>query len=278
MDQDAERIRPDDTPHSSKPDAPASAGAPLPPKPARSDPQEVLPTDRVAFDKQLQFLLAYAAASEKGAKGVSNEAVANLVRMKASTVSLANAFFVKCGFLTRSAREYLPSKEVLEYHLAVGWNDPNAAHKLAPLVTRTWFAQTLRPKLEMRPVEESEAIGDLAQRAVVTRVYGPQLKTLLDYMETAGIVRREGSLLTLNRTIDQPVNDKRAPDSVDTPPSTMTCAPLSGLSGGRGAIQFSVNIDVDMAEIAKWRPDRITAFFGGLAAVVAAKKGDGEPI
>ena len=82
------------------------------PKEKRPEPQETLPTDRVAFEKQMQFLLAYAAASENGTKGVSNDTVAELVKMKSSTVSLANAFFVKSGFLTRSGREYIPAKEI----------------------------------------------------------------------------------------------------------------------------------------------------------------------
>src|SRR5229473_2233704 len=85
-----------------------------PERPERPEPQETLPTDRVSFEKQMQFLQAYAAASESGARGVSNEQVASIVGMKPSTVSLANAFFVKSGFLARSGREYIPSKEVLE--------------------------------------------------------------------------------------------------------------------------------------------------------------------
>ena len=240
--------------------------------PKRAEPQEALPTDRVSFEKQLHFLLAYAAASENGTKGVSNESVGGIVNMKASTVSLANAFFVRCGFLTRSGREYLPSKEVLEYKLADGWGDQNAAHKLAPLINKCWFAQTLRPKLDMRPIEESEAIADLAQRAVVTRDYELQLRTLLDYMEKSGICRREGTLLVLNRGAN-PSGKVEVPAEVDK----RAASPMSGFSGGQGAISLNVSIDVNMAEISSWRPDRITAFFSGLAMVVAAKKGDGEP-
>ena len=44
----------------------------------------------------------------------------------------------------------------------------------------------------------------------------------------------------------------------------------------RVGIQLAVNIEVDMAEVATWRPERITAFFSGLAAVVAARQDDDE--
>jgi hypothetical protein len=255
----------------------ASAQQP-PPKEKKPEPQETLPTDRVAFGKQMQFLLAYAAASENGAKGVSNETVAELVKMKSSTVSLANAFFVKSGFLTRSGREYIPAKEVLEYKLATGWNDPNAAHKLAPLIERTWFAQALRSKLEMRGVEETEAIGALAQRAVVTPNYEPQLRTLIEYMTVGGVIRKEGTLLILNRrgpaSFPEPAADhkeERPKDAALSQPATN-----SGPFMGRGSISLAVNIEVDMAEVATWRPERIAAFFSGLAAVVAAKRGEGH--
>jgi hypothetical protein len=246
------------------------------PKEKRPEPQETLPTDRVAFGKQMQFLLAYAAASENGTKGVSNETVAELVKMKSSTVSLANAFFVKSGFLTRSGREYIPAKEVLEYKIATGWNDPNAAHKLAPLIERTWFAQALRSKLEMRGVEESEAIGDLAQRAVVTRDYEPQLRTMIEYMTVGGVVRKEGTLLILNRKDPASFAESAADRKEERPKEAAPPQPAanSGPFMGRGSISLAVNIEVDMAEVATWCPERIAAFFSGLAAVVAAKRGE----
>jgi hypothetical protein len=36
-------------------------------------------------------------------------------------------------------------------------------------------------------------------------------------------------------------------------------------------VQFHVSVKVDMAEFAGWSADRITAFFGGIAQVLAAK-------
>ena len=38
-----------------------------------------------------------------------------------------------------------------------------------------------------------------------------------------------------------------------------------------GTIQFHVSVRVDMTEFAGWKADRITAFFGGIAQVLAAK-------
>lgn len=40
----------------------------------------------------------------------------------------------------------------------------------------------------------------------------------------------------------------------------------------RRAVGFTVSVHLDMAAIAGWKPERIHAFFGGLAQVVAASK------
>lgn len=38
-----------------------------------------------------------------------------------------------------------------------------------------------------------------------------------------------------------------------------------------GGVQFQVNVNVDMSEFAGWSADRISAFFSGIAQVLAAK-------
>lgn len=261
------------TPEETRPQAdPVTA---QPEKAKRAEPQEPLPTDRVSVSKQLEYLAAYAGASDKGQRAVSNETIADVVKMKASTVSLANAFFVRMGFLTRSGREYIPSKEVLEYKLALDWNDGEAAHKLSPIIERSWFAQTLRPKLEMRSVEETEAIADLAQRAMADKRYQPQLRSLLDYMEKTGIIRREGSLIFLNRRIpNEPQETTIGTQSKGAARDESDTVDLPFIQ--KGAVHLSVTVNVDLEQISRWRPDRITAFFGGLAQVLAAQKGDAK--
>jgi hypothetical protein len=243
----------------------------------RSEPQQPIPSNRIHFDNQLKFLRAYAAASNQGAKPVSNEDVAAVVEMQASTVSLANNFFIKNGFLIRSGRELLPAKEVLEYKLAHDWDPNTAAHKLAPLVERSWFGQALKPKLDLRPMEEGEAIADLAQRANVGPEYRGQIKTMIDYMVTSGMVARDGAMLTLNR---------RRPNESTTEPTVEKSAPLAPKAaddgnvdlgqlpfGQVGSIRFAVSINVDMTQMSQWEPHRITAFFTGLAQVIASQKG-----
>ncbi len=43
-----------------------------------------------------------------------------------------------------------------------------------------------------------------------------------------------------------------------------------------GVVQFHVTVNVSMKQLAGWAPDRITAFFGGVAQVLAAKGADND--
>jgi hypothetical protein len=184
------------------------------------EPKEPLPPDRVGFKGQLKLLEAYAAASEHGTKTVSNERVSELAEMNPSTVSAANTFLLRIGFLTKAGREYKPSTEVLEYKNAITWNSKSPGEKLLPLIANTWFATHLRPKLLMRPMSESEAVADLGQRAGVGTEFSGQLETCLDYLAACEYVRRDGGQIFLN------IKDTMAAPAANaqTSPATVTAA------------------------------------------------------
>ena len=42
-----------------------------------------------------------------------------------------------------------------------------------------------------------------------------------------------------------------------------------------GLLVFNVQLDIDMAELATWSPERIKALMDGLAQVIKARDGDG---
>lgn len=242
---------------------------------SRTDPQEVLPTDRIAFEKQLLLLLAYAAASDSGQKTVGNEDIASLVEMNSSTVSLANTFFTKIGFLARSGREFIPAKEVIEYKIASEWDKETAPFKLAPIIEKSWFIQTLKPKLQMRAIEESEAIHDLAQKAAVGKDRLLQIRMLLNYALSSGVIRKEADRLYWNKQSHEPARDEmphRHQDQQGLKPAPLPpqqqAAPVTGQDG---AIHFNVSVNISMEELSKWPADRLTAFFTGLAQVISAK-------
>src|SRR5688572_30529533 len=68
-----------------------------PPAPARPRPTQPLPTERIQFENQTKLLRAYAIASGPEGRGVTNGAVANIVKMHSDTVALSNAFYTGVG-------------------------------------------------------------------------------------------------------------------------------------------------------------------------------------
>src|SRR5437660_6354170 len=77
---------------------------------------KVLPTDRVAFDKQVEILRAFAAVyAASGGNPVSNETAGAALTptFKSGTVITTNAFFTDVGLLVRSDEGgFEPSQEL----------------------------------------------------------------------------------------------------------------------------------------------------------------------
>jgi len=240
---------------------------------------QYLPTNRIAVPKQIEILRAYAASSESLGRPVTNGDVGSIVDMSGNTVSLANAFFVATGFLERSdSGSYAASAEVKSFLHAHTWNENMPARKLAPLLRKAWFTQVLMPKLRFRPIEESEAITDLAAAAQAGPEYKTQLRMLLEYLEAAGIVTRENGTLRLSAPSDQNGNAEAYPEPKPTAEqrkdATANGKPelaTSFVKSNGGAVDFAIQFQVNMQELSSWSADRLTAFFKGIAMVLAAK-------
>lgn len=249
---------------------------PAPKKSERSRPTQTLPTERIAFTKQLDLLRVYASASGAAKKVVTLAEVESIIKMKASTVSLTSAFFTDTGLLLKTDKGFIPSDAVMNFQRAHAWNPETASHKLAPAIQATWFAQRLLPKLSFRPISEQEAVNDLAEACAASPDYEPQLKLLLDYMAAAGLIVRDGDHVRTNVVSGTVRAVPVASNTVtDDPPMAATAVKSSVTTAfaqpTEGTIQFHVSVKVDMAEFAGWRADRITAFFSGIAQVLAAK-------
>lgn len=250
---------------------------------SKDKPTRTLPTDRVQFTKQLNLLRAYAAVSGQANKDAKISEVAAVAKLNASTVSLCNGFFVDVGFLERVANGgFTPSEEVQAYLRAFSWQPETSAHKLAPRLRDTWFFQRLQPKMAMGGVSETEAIHDLADAASAGTRYAPQLGLLLDYLEATGLIRRDGGMIREGPTAG---SQQRSAQHQSTPATAIgqsvarsepaigrDAAPPQPTVTAQG-IRFSIDLNVDMAEISTWSADRITAFFAGVAKVMAAKQG-----
>lgn len=270
--------------------APGQAATPVDAKPRLS---KKLPTFRVGFQKQMDALRAYAVLSDNGTKPVHYSRIAEVIKVHEANVSSMNPFFLEIGLIAKAANGYAPTAEVLDYNRAYSWNADTAGSRLAPVIRNTWFAQELTPRLLFRSLAEDEAIQILADAANAGPEAKPQLRILIDFCEGAGIIERANGALKLILVggQPQPVESESYPAPVlesELPPCPVPMPPPvrpafsppppaipTNAPSNAGGIGFEVSINVSMAEMKDWTPERITAFFTGIAQVLAAKNQSG---
>lgn len=242
---------------------------------ARSKPNKTLPTDRITFTRQLDLLRAWAAASSPSGKVVSNTDVADMVKMMSSTVSLANPFFASIGLLQKAEGGYIPSPDVIAYHRAAEYSE-FPSHKLAPLVRDSWFGLALLPKLAYRPLSESEALGVLHDASQASGDYRQQIKMLLEYLIAGGVAQREGDFIKSAKPAFEFGPPSSAAETERTSEPEIATQPKQNVATAyaaspEGGISFHISVKVNMEQFATWKPERITAFFAGIAQMLAAK-------
>lgn len=251
----------------------------LRPAVATPKPTRVLPTNRIAFAKQLDTLRAFDAASGQMRKPVPLTEVAKLLKLAPQTMSLASPFFLDSGLIRKGeGGGFIPSDAVHEYALAHAWEPEQAAHKLAPLLAEHWAWQALLPQLQFKKnMTEREALGMLSSAANAAPDYRPQLLLLLAFLDACGLIEfADSNVRLLNAPNNGAVTPKRADaPSTDVPassrPNSAAAVSSTFTQHPEGQLQFAVSVRVDMSEFSSWRPDRIAAFFAGVAQVLAAK-------
>jgi len=256
-----------------------------PPSPgAESRLTRPLPTDRLTFANQLSLLRAYAVASGAENRAVTNADLARLVELNASSVGLNNSFFAGVGLIAKAGTGYVPCAEVVSFNRSYGFSPDTAAQRLAPALRRNWFASLLLPRLSMRPMSEQEALADLANAASATPEHTGRLRTLLEYLTIAGLIERDGTTIRLGPTGREAEETRREEPTVSTAQGTTErgkdvtpgSANQPGVatafaSAAQGGISLNVAMQINLAEMATWRPEAVQTFMEGLARVIAAK-------
>ena len=228
------------------------ATAPVSPRQSgRRRPSQAVPTDRISFSKQLDLLRAYAALSGVDRRAVSLSDVGQTTGMTAATASLANAFFLEAGFLAKhdppraaeagGAPGFLPTQVTIDYYQSYEWKEDTAAHKLASALRESWGWEAIEGRLRYAEAKEQEVVRLLAEASEASPHYEPQLKTMIAYFESAGLVDRDGQSIRLVRreqtqAAPQPERLGMEADPHDEPPPTPTGTragmgePVSGLA------------------------------------------------
>jgi hypothetical protein len=183
----------------------------------RSSLCKVLPTDRIAFDKQVKVLQAFAAVYESnGGKPVTCDQAGGTLTptFSASTLNVAVPFFTDISLLTRNEGGFVPCPELLAYNQAVRLSATEAKRKLRPVFEKTWFYQLLAPRVQLNAKTIQECVGILAVEAKAGEEHIKRVEPLINFLELAGIVAISGGMVSfVANGVEAP-----APESIKLPP------------------------------------------------------------
>lgn len=162
--------------------------------PKKTKPTQVLPSDRLTTDKQLEALRGFVVACDaEGGAAVTNEQVGKIIAMSGQTVVVINAFFTDVGLLVRAdSGKFTPGQAARDYQQAYDWDQNTAGTKLAPAFRDTWFAKALLPRLKMRSLTKTEAMAVLAEACKATPEYQWRLGMILEFLNAAGLLALAG--------------------------------------------------------------------------------------
>jgi hypothetical protein len=191
---------------------------------------QILPTPRISFPKQLDLLRAYAAASGAAIKPVALNDVAPIVGMTSSTISLASPFFNSVGLVTRTGGGFVPADAVLSFAQMHQWDPDKAGRELKGLLRGSWFAEALMPRLEFGSLPEEEALAQIAKAADATPKARAQLQMVLEYMQVAGLIEREGELVRAHDEVAEAAPRRKSAE----PPTVATDDPPAARPMGGG--------------------------------------------
>lgn len=159
-------------------------------------PTEVLPSDRLAIDKQIDAIRAYAAAVESTGGPVDNKQAASILNLSENSIVVTNPFFVDVGILTRVGNGLFDvTQPVKDYVQALEWGQENPGRKLKSLFTPKWFTKTLLPRLKFKEMTTQDAVHALSEACGASKAYKTHLERVLFFMEFAGLCRIEGQMI-----------------------------------------------------------------------------------
>lgn len=161
----------------------------------RTRPDKFVPTARLSTEKQLEILRCFSVVSKTQSDAVSNEEVARVGGVKASTVAMTNHFFKSLGLLEAKDGKFRTTPLVDAYQVAAEWKREDAAHKLSPVFSESWFGRAILARLAIRPVQYSESIKILAEESNASPHYADQLERCIEFLETVGLVSHQNGVL-----------------------------------------------------------------------------------
>lgn len=172
-----------------------------------------LPDVRVSLDSQFDIVAAYAVASNNGKNSVAYKELAPYLKIDPQMVSGCNKFFQHLGLITPSEKggKYTPTKLALDLYNARKWkNDELIKSTLRKILENSWFWIQTKQYLE---VNDSASQDELIQKLGLGCGADPQkhkraLNKLIEYIQSAGLVKQNEGKFELNTEIPIDVENK----------------------------------------------------------------------
>lgn len=180
------------------------------PKNSERKPTKKLPYRKFSSANQFKLLQAIGTLSNTELKPLMVKDIAEVAEAHPNTVSACNPFFIDIGLLTKTGHQFSPDISVVHYADRLKWEDPDAGRKFAGLMDVTWFATCLRPRMQMKALTNKEAVAFLSDASGASPKYKAQLLMLIDFLELAGLVERNGEMLSWSKAgaMDAPSEQK----------------------------------------------------------------------
>ncbi len=179
-----------------------------------------LPSERVPFETHFEVLRQFVVRTKHGAQAVGTADIEGGTIPKQSA-ALNVRFLTSIGLLKEDENvknKYVPTPTAIKYVTTRNANPEKARPILRSVVEGSWFGQFATTWFSIHPAtKESEFVQELAMEGEVSDMAKKQLalKTIVDYLDYAGIVGRDN---------DGNLFFGTAPTTVRPPPSAPAAA------------------------------------------------------
>jgi hypothetical protein len=235
------------------------------------------------MDLQLRILQAIGRLSGPRKAKVNATDLAKAVGdTAASSVVLSNRFFAAVGWIENDGRGlYAATDALVEYVRLLATHDADrAAVALHDPARRTWFWETLAPRLADGPLPLNDATILLMREAEAADNHVPKINNLISWLRLIGLITVRGDQVMLASGADARVapehRDDAREESGPRTPGPEVEEPTrrhAGNSAGTTVLAVSFDVRVTADDLARLNPEQIKALFEAVGTVMALGRG-----
>lgn len=219
-----------------------------------------LPDKNVSFKHHFDMISAYVVASEKGKKEVGYKELIPYIKFHQNWVSGCNKFFLHLKLIEQNEKnnKYKSTSLAEELHNAHQWNDEELKKStLAKILKDAWFWNQTKQYLE---VNKTITRVQLIQKLGLGCNADPDkhkkaLERLVDYMQTAELIREKEGKFELSTQTSHPKNkiieknqEKSTQDNSFNTNNTESKNHIATLPVGSFNLSFGVMINPETTE------------------------------